>query len=395
MRRTVSRLRLVPPLVLASAAAALAQGGGFVFDAPAEPAPPEATKPDPAPKETDAAAPSLEDFTFGGAPTAPTADSVPGPEQVLWDEVVAANTQEGFRRYLDAHPDGAFAAEARRRLAELQAEADRRAGLVAACDRLAGDPEDPGLSAGAGGVAVPEIDADAALWTCSRARAAEPDLPRLAYNLGRISEAQGQRPAALRSYRTAIRMAVEQDGAPHLPAAAGLLRLSEPRNPTERMLNTMLQLSIEEAGRGAAQQARIAELEAALAEARAAGAAAGDRLATLKAQMEAATAREMELSAELSGTAGRIEALRGEKAELEEQLAVALAAGAEAEQTAAARADMIDALRAETQALQDELDAREEALANAQSQIASLGEQLNTALAQIAALRVEAAEEAQ
>lgn len=357
------------------ASQAVAQGGGFVFDAPAESPPPTETKPDPAPKDTDAAPPSLDDFTFGGAPSAPTTDSVPGEEQLMWEEADTANTQEAFRRYLDAFPDGAYLAEARERLAELQAEADRRAGLVAACDRLAGDPEDPGLSDGAAGVALEEIDADAALWTCSRARAAAPDLPRLPYNLGRISEVQGQTNAALRGYRTAIRMAVEQSGAPHLPAAKGLLRLSEPRNPTERMLNTMLQLSIEGAGRGGAQQARIAELEAALAEARTSGAASADRLGALKGQLETLMAREMDLSAGLSQAASevaqlqsQVAALTGENAALAERLDAALTEG---EAAAALR----------------------EELSDARNRIASLGEQLDAVLARVAEAEKELAEQ--
>ena len=138
MRRTVSILAFASVLLPAFA---LAQGGGFVFDDPAptpapEPAPAEAAPPPP-PPVTD----SLADFTFGGG-TSDDTGALPPEDRAAWAEADAANTPDALRAYLSAFPQGGFADRARDRLADLLAQQERRAGLISACDRMAGDPAD-------------------------------------------------------------------------------------------------------------------------------------------------------------------------------------------------------------------------------------------------------------
>ncbi|WP_172295321.1 lipopolysaccharide assembly protein LapB [Pseudoruegeria sp. HB172150] len=275
---------------------------GFVFQE-SEPEP-EVSDPADAPEQAQAETPvpasespeqdndPLESFSFGGGTSG--TGSASGADRAAWRAARAENSADAYGDYLKTFPEGAFAEDARRQLADLQAATDRRTALIAACDRMAGDPEDSALSDGATGIAVGEIDPDAALWTCARARAAAPDLARLSYNIGRISEAQDQPDAALRSYRSALRQSVEQDGAPHLAAVKALLRLSEPGTITSggQTDRTLLQLIVEAESRTDALRTELTE---ARSEAR-----------SLREQLDAAAAREAELLERLE--AAQIEA---------------------------------------------------------------------------------------
>ncbi len=349
MQRNFTGL-VVPALgTILFCSSALAQGGGFVFDEPDTPPVIETPEPEPEP-EADPAADDLDSFTFGGAPAPAEVLPASAEELALWEDAESAETAEAFRRYLEDYPEGIFAEDARARLAALQAAADRRQGLVTACDRMAGDPADPQLAGAAAGVAMEEIDTDAALWTCSRALAAAPDLARLSYNMGRISEAQGQGDAALRSYRTAMQQAIEQEGTPYLPAAAGILRLSEPRNATERMSHVLLQASIDSEARITALQARLAELDEALAVATANAAETEALVATRNTEIEVLTAREIDMSNALStaeADSARLAELQAELAALRVRLAEAEAGAMEATALSIANATLKEELSAQ------------------------------------------------
>ncbi|MEM6324848.1 MAG: hypothetical protein AAF748_14250 [Pseudomonadota bacterium] len=377
-------------MVLGLTGTAFAQGGGFVFeDGNSEDGlvTPEAAPPQP---EAGAGADSipvteddgdtLDDFTFGGQPGADSEQTaIPVEERDLWDAVRLAPSADGYRQYLDAYPDGAFADQARERIAELQAAADRTMGLIASCDTLAGDPDDPTLSAGVAGVPLEAIDADAALWTCSRARAAAPDMPRLSYNLARIAESQGQIQSALRGYRIALRLAIERTGEPHLQAASGILRLDdEPRNPTDAMSKFLLQFAVDGAGRLRALQARVAELEAELAVTSADISAAEDEIARLEQEIEFLTAREIDLLSTLDNAEVENEGIE----DLEVELAEIVQALRQAE---AARAAAI----AETVALQAERDEAKREVEVAELQLTERDEEIAALEAEIAALRAQ------
>ena len=68
---------------------------------------------------------------------------VPVEERAAWDRAAGADTAEAYRDYLDAYPGGAFAEDARQRLAdreEDEAERDRSAELLAQEQAVAGNP---------------------------------------------------------------------------------------------------------------------------------------------------------------------------------------------------------------------------------------------------------------
>lgn len=371
----VSRLFAITAIACVfSAGAALSQSGGFVFDEP-EPEPPAEVPADPIPEpEPEAPSIDLDTFTFGGNPDAGQPSAVSEEERTAYAEAEAAGTVAAYRAFLESYPDSSLAEDARARVAALQAEEDRRLALITSCDKLAGDPEDPGLGEGVAGVALADIDADGALWTCSRARAAAPDLPRLSYNLARISEAQGQEQSALRGYRIALRLAIERTGEPYLQAAEGILRLAgEPRNPTESMASFLLQFAVDSDTRLKALKLREAELEAALAVAAAKAEGVASRTAELEAEVEFLRAREIDLLSTLDTAE-----TKGAGAE---EAAAALAA---VQAELAAKEEQIRALRSELATVTDLLETR--AAEDEQNKIAieALGSDLNTALARLA-----------
>jgi TPR repeat protein len=76
------------------------------------------------------------------------------------------------------------------------------AALLVACDRLAGSPYDPNRDGP--GVVFEKIDTKAAIDTCGRALASNPDHPRMLLNLGRAYDRAGQFAEGLRFYRRAV-----------------------------------------------------------------------------------------------------------------------------------------------------------------------------------------------
>lgn len=68
---------------------------------------------------------------------------VPVEERAAWDRAAGADTAEAYRDYLDAYPGGAFAEDARQRLADREEDAeerDRTAALQAQEQAVAGNP---------------------------------------------------------------------------------------------------------------------------------------------------------------------------------------------------------------------------------------------------------------
>lgn len=257
----------------------------------------------------------LSTFSFGGVPKDDTPVIIPADERAAWSDTLRANTPDAYRRFLDAFPDSTFADTARSRMSRLAAQADRRAELGADCDRLAGDPADPGLSGDAAGVPIDQIDADEALWTCSRARAADPGNARIAYNLARVAEALGDPEQALEGYHGVLARSYAETGGPHVEAGKAILRLSAaPVDAQGKMAMMLLRQAVEE---GEAAAALTEELDALRGENVAAVAAAE----ALTEQVTALTARELALTAEIDdlkaardGDAARIADLQAEVA---------------------------------------------------------------------------------
>ncbi len=61
-------------------------------------------------------------------------DSAQAEDRAAWDVAVAAGDVASYRKYLDARPDGAFAGEARARIAALKSEPDRKKAEKAAAE---------------------------------------------------------------------------------------------------------------------------------------------------------------------------------------------------------------------------------------------------------------------
>lgn len=150
----------------------------------------------------------------------PNADAA---ELELWQVLSANNDLEAYQTYLDFYPDGAFAAEALKRIEELEStrandgdvgpanptdraqeaigerDGGRRRGVIETaarppslasgpapfhvCDQLAADPDDQ--NAMGVGTEDEAIDVQAAISACEEAVALHPDEPRFQYQLGR------------------------------------------------------------------------------------------------------------------------------------------------------------------------------------------------------------------
>ncbi len=67
---------------------------------------------------------------------------------------------------------------------------------ITECDRLAANPPDPDRVAD--GVPRSQVDVEAAIAACKSALVADPDNPRLAYQLGRVSFYGGDTPSSLK-----------------------------------------------------------------------------------------------------------------------------------------------------------------------------------------------------
>jgi TPR repeat protein len=76
-------------------------------------------------------------------------------------------------------------------------------GFTEDCDRLAGSRYDRQRPSVLPGVSSKDIDAALALPACEKALAADPDNPRLAYELGLVRATQGKGTEAVRLYRMA------------------------------------------------------------------------------------------------------------------------------------------------------------------------------------------------
>jgi len=81
-----------------------------------------------------------------------------------------------------------------------------KAEVAGACDTLAASPFDAARPADVPGVRIADIDLAAAMAACTSAQAADPQNPRLAFQLGRVFQVAGEDDKALALYRQAADM---------------------------------------------------------------------------------------------------------------------------------------------------------------------------------------------
>ena len=159
-------------------------------------------------------------------------------ELAFWRSAEEVGTPAADKLYLQRYPNGAFAALARLALEGLKAEdaapakkepvvaakpepparLEQSKTDIATCHRLASAPEDP--EAKGPGVEFAKIDAVRAIAACQRALSAEPDSPRLHFQLGRAYERQNKSGEARRHYKRAA----DKDYASAMTALADLNR---------------------------------------------------------------------------------------------------------------------------------------------------------------------------
>ncbi len=126
-------------------------------------------------------------------------------EARVWDAIKGSNDPEAFRKYLEDFPNGVFTMPARERIAVLTTRPSIEALRTAAeeCDRLAAASGDPGLAAGAPGIALAAIRNPEAIRACERAVQENAANGRLKFQLGRAYAADKQFGEAFRLYREA------------------------------------------------------------------------------------------------------------------------------------------------------------------------------------------------
>jgi TPR repeat protein len=140
-------------------------------------------------------------------------------EQSAFEEAMAANTLEALDAFTKKYPDSLLAKTAKRereRLQREQADSKRtgeqkgekitRAGQAAPateCDRLAGDPEDPGRIASVEAVDWSNLDTTRAIAACDAALRSYPNDTRLSYEYGRVLQKAERYEEARKAYKIA------------------------------------------------------------------------------------------------------------------------------------------------------------------------------------------------
>jgi TPR repeat protein len=126
------------------------------------------------------------------------------PAERAWAAVQNTTDRAALEDFIRRFGNSAYAILARARLAALTGGTPEQViAFVRDCDRLAANPDDTARRSGVGGIPWELLDPTQAVPACQAAAAAQPDDPRLMYQLGRVLDKQGASTQALSWYRKA------------------------------------------------------------------------------------------------------------------------------------------------------------------------------------------------
>ena len=175
--------------------------------------------------------------------------------QADWNEISQQPEREALERHRKRFPDCPTAELARRALVNLLASAQQSGPAptvggkpIDDCDRLAASDTDPARPPEAPGVALENIDFDAATTACEQSIQRNSRVPRFLYNLGRAQEAAANsmrpddpsRQPRLDAARAAFRDAADRGYVAALYSLATLFDYAETKDKDQDRANTML-----------------------------------------------------------------------------------------------------------------------------------------------------------
>jgi len=175
--------------------------------------------------------------------------------QADWNEISQQPQREALERHRKRFHDCPTAELARRALVNLLASAQQTGPAptvggkqIDDCDRLAASDTDPARPPEAPGVALENIDFDAAIAACEQSIQRNSRVPRFLYNLGRAQEAAANsmrpddpsRQPRLDAARAAFRDAADRGYVAALYSLATLFDYAETKDKDQERANTML-----------------------------------------------------------------------------------------------------------------------------------------------------------
>jgi TPR repeat protein len=126
------------------------------------------------------------------------------PAERAWAAVQNTTDRGALEDFIRRYGNSIYAILARARLAELNAGPPEQViALVRECDRLAANPDDTARRNGVAGIRWELLDPREAVPACRAAAAAQPEDPRLMYQMGRVLDKEGTSSEALSWYRRA------------------------------------------------------------------------------------------------------------------------------------------------------------------------------------------------